>query len=381
MPKALVIGAGIGGLAAGIALRRAGLEVEIFERADAIHEAGAGISLWANAIDALDSLGVGDAIRSASVPYAAAGLRSWRGPVLSSISTDELRRAFTMPVIVLHRADLLAALRDAFGTSRIRFGRRCVRVEQAATGVSAELDEGRSAGGDLLIGADGLRSVVRASVHGEARPRYAGCTAWRSVVEFDAGRVHATETWGRGSVFGQVPISAGRVYWYATKNVPEGEPRSANERARLLELFRGWHAPIEALIEAADEATILRHDIYDRPPVATWGRDRVTLLGDAAHPMTPYLGQGGCQALEDAVALGRSLRDQTDVAAALRSYEAERVGRANMFVRRSRLVARIAQLEHPIAVGIRNTLMKLSNPRAQAKRLARMIDPGVRHRT
>jgi 2-polyprenyl-6-methoxyphenol hydroxylase-like FAD-dependent oxidoreductase len=168
-------------------------------------------------------------------------------------------------------------------------------------------------------------------------------------------------------------MSGGRVYWFATQNVPAGEPRSGNEKARLLARFGGWHPPIRELIAAAREDEILRNDLYDRPPLARWGQGRITLAGDAAHPMLPFLGQGGCQALEDAVALGDALGATADVPAALRQYERLRLPRANMFVRRSRLAGRIAQLEHPLGVGIRNALMRRASPAAQARQLARMI--------
>jgi 2-polyprenyl-6-methoxyphenol hydroxylase-like FAD-dependent oxidoreductase len=382
---ALIIGAGIGGLAAGIALRHAGVEVDVFEQADGPRDAGAGISLWANAIHALKALGLQRSIECASLTYAAGGLRSWRGTILASLPVDELQRLFQPPVIVMHRADLLAALLEAFGKARVHTAARCVAIHQNEGEVTAVFADGRHVQGDLLIGADGLHSVVRAQLHGARRPRYAGCTAWRAVVPFDAQTVLPGESWGRGSVFGQVPMPAlrerresngpgGRVYWYATRNAPEGG-RSPDEKAELRRLFRGWHEPIAALIEAADPATILRNDIYDRPILDVWGQGRATLLGDAAHPMMPFLGQGGCQALEDAVVLGTCLRESGDVPAALREYEARRVPRANRFVWMSRRAGRIAQLQNPLAVALRNRLVSLVNPSAQARRLARLIEP------
>ena len=376
MSRAIVIGGGIGGLAAAIALRHSGVDVVVYERAAEMEETGAGLSLWANAIRALDRLGLGHIVASASTEYAVAGLRAWNGEGLATISMDELRSAFGVPVVIVHRAELLRALVASVEPSNLRLGRRCIRIHQDATTVSAEFESGERAEGDFLVGADGLHSVVRAALHGAHPPRYAGCTAWRSVVRV-AIDVPATETWGYGSVFGQVPMGGGRVYWYATENVPEGERSGADEKRRLLDRFRGWHAPIESLIDAADEATILRNDIYDRPPLSHWGHGRVTLLGDAAHPMMPFLGQGGCQALEDAVVLGRTLRGAPAVAPALRAYEAGRIPRSNMFVRRSRAVGRIAQLENPVAVFLRNRLVGLANPRAQARQIARMIEvPG-----
>jgi 2-polyprenyl-6-methoxyphenol hydroxylase-like FAD-dependent oxidoreductase len=371
MVKAVVVGAGIGGLAAGIALQRAGLEVEVFERAEKLQDVGAGISLWANAIHALAELGVSDALRSLSFPYSMGGLRTADGTTLVSVSMTELERKVGIPIVVLHRADLLAMLLDAFGPERVHLGSRCIGLHQDAAGVVVEFADGSNTRADLLVGADGLHSIVRAALHGNQKPRYAGCTAWRAVVPFDVQAVKATESWGLGSVFGQVPMSGGRVYWYATKNGPEGE-RGVNEKRELLRLFRGWHAPIEQLIEAAEESIILRNDIYDRPVLKWWGKERVTLLGDAAHPMTPYLGQGGCQALEDAVVLGKCVRAHNQIESALHAYETQRIPRANALVKRSRLIGRIAQLQQPLAVRMRNAAFRLVSPRVQANELSRM---------
>jgi len=370
--RALVVGAGIGGLAAAIALRRAGLEVEILEQAPDLREIGAGISLWANAIHALDALGVGDAIRAASVPYAVGGLR-WRdGTTLASASVEELTAALGTPVIVMHRADLQSALLAAVPRSLIRLGARVARLEHDARRVAIVLDGGEVVSGDLIVGADGLHSVCRAALFGDEPARYDGCTAWRAVVPFDTSLVRASETWGGGTLFGQVPINRNRVYWYAATNAAPGG-RSPHPKQELLQLFAGWHAPIADLIEAADDAQVLRNDIFDRPPVRRWSAERVTLLGDAAHPMTPFLGQGACQAIEDAVVLGACLGGATDVAAALRDYERRRVPRANAFVMRSRRAGQVARLRNPLLVAVRNALLKRVSPAFQARQLAAMI--------
>ncbi len=371
--KALITGAGIGGLTAAIALRRAGIEVEVYERASRLAEVGAGISLWANAIACLSALGLGDEILRSSVAYDGAGLRTPDGARVGSVSVEHLKRRFPVPIVVLHRAELMDVLHQAFGTANLHLGKALVAFRDDGGGVHAEFSDGTSARGDFLVGADGLRSQVRSTIHGDRPPRYAGCTAWRGVVSVTQLPVEATETWGRGNIFGQVPMSGGRSYWYATQNGPPGG-KNADERAALLNLFGEWHPPIPALLEAADPASILRNDIYDRPPLRWWGRGRVTLLGDAAHPMTPYLGQGGCQAIEDALALARALASGKIVEDALRAYEAERIPRTTMFVKRSNAVGRMAQAANPVLVALRNAVLRRVPPRLQTAGVIGMVE-------
>jgi 2-polyprenyl-6-methoxyphenol hydroxylase-like FAD-dependent oxidoreductase len=370
--RAIVIGAGIGGLAAGIALARAGIDVDVFERADDLQEVGAGLSLWANAIHALDVLGLGETIRTFSAAYAVAGIRTMSGAILTS-PTPDLERRLGAFCVVMHRVDLQEVLMKALGTEHVHLAARCERFQEDAAGVTAEFSDGRRARGDVLIGADGLHSIVRSQLHGRRPPRYAGYTAWRSVVPFETAQVRASESWGFGTRFGLVPMRGHRVYWFATENTAEGG-RKPDEKAHLLRLFRGWHDPIQALLEATPGSAILRNDIYDRPALRKWGTGRVTLLGDAAHPMTPNLGQGACQAVEDAVVLAQCLQRQPDPLAALRQYEARRIPRTNKLVTQSRRVGMVAQWRHPAAVYCRNALLRHVSPQAQARQLERIIN-------
>ena len=179
--RAIVIGAGIGGLATGIALRRAGLQVNVFERAGELNEVGAGISLWANALHALDKLGVGPAIAAASDAYEAAGLRSWDGRTIVNISFDDLQRTVGVVCVVMHRAELQSVLLSALGRETVSLNAHCEHVQQDGDGVEAQFADGRRVRGDVLIGADGLYSVVRSALHGPEPPRYSGYTAWRAV--------------------------------------------------------------------------------------------------------------------------------------------------------------------------------------------------------
>lgn len=372
--RVLVVGGGIGGLAAAIGLRRAGVEATVFERADALREVGAGLLVGANGLRALAELGVGDAVRAQSVPGIVGGFYTSAGRPLATISFDRLTQLVGEQSLVMHRADLLAILRDALPADAVRLGAACEAVEQDDAGVTLRLAGGSAERGDALVGADGLRSAVRAALFDDAPPRYAGYTGWRGVASFPHDELLPGELWGRGARFGMAPMSGGRVYWFATSNRPAGAPDAPiGRRAELLELLRGWHPSVTALVAATDEAAILRHDIYDRPPIARWAAGRVALLGDAAHAMTPNLGQGACQALEDAVVLARCLAAPGDVPAALRAYERARVPRANALVLQSRRVGAVGQWSNPLACAGRDALARLLLPVVIERQLRQTI--------
>jgi len=365
--RAILIGGGIGGLAAATALQQAGLEVAVYERASELCEVGAGLILWPNAMKALGMLGLAVAVRRASRASGGAELLTWRGErLLEAFPRKLLESEFGEPAAAIHRAELLAVLLQAVGDGVVYLGARCVGYRQDRTGVAALLEDGREVEGDLLIGADGLRSVIRGQLLGETRLRYAGYTAWRGVVPFTLDRDTWFESWGAGARFGAGALSRGRVYWYATANLPEGAPDGpAGRKRELLERFRGWHAPIPALLEATDEAAILRNDLYDRKPLTRWSDGRVTLLGDAAHPTTPNLGQGACMALEDAVVLAGCLREREEILAGLRDYEIRRRPRTSAIVRESRRVGWIGQWESPAACRLRDALLRRTPARVR----------------
>jgi 2-polyprenyl-6-methoxyphenol hydroxylase-like FAD-dependent oxidoreductase len=360
--KALIIGGGIGGLAAAIALHHAGLEVVVCERANELREVGAGLALAPNALKALERLGLRAPVEAAAVAIERAEIRTWRGDLLAAFPAGEISQSVGAPTVCLHRAELQALLAGALDPDTLRLGRKCVRVEQTPEGVTACFEDGQQARSDFLIGADGLHSVVREQVPGRTPLRYAGYTAWRGIAIMErTGAVAraSCESWGRGARFGFVPLDLKRVYWFATMNAPEGGDES-DRRHPLLKRFAGWHDPIPALLEATEEAAILRNDVYDRDPAVRWGEGRITLLGDAAHPTTPNLGQGACQALEDAVVLARWMRRELDGTTALRGYETERMPRTRRIVEQSRRLGALGQWEQPWACWLRDLLTRIT---------------------
>ena len=370
--KVIIAGGGIGGLTAAIALQRRNIEVEVFERSPELREVGAGISLWPNAMKALRKLGLGDALDPLSHANSESFLRTSTGAILSRTPAGAWEQRFGSGMVVFHRAELLHTLAQAVGPSALHLDHACEGFESDPDGVTVRFTNGSTVRGDALIGADGLHSAVRTALGHRTPPRYSGYTAWRGIPTFPHDKLMPGETWGSGKRFGIVPVQGGRVYWYATANAPESG--SASLPQSPLELFRNWHDPVEALIRATPESYILRNPIYDRDPIPEWGRGRITLLGDAAHPMTPNLGQGACQAIEDALELAAALtRPSLSVEQSLRAYESRRMNRTKSVVLTSRRIGNLGQLESAPLCFLRNLALRLTPVSATLNNLAPIV--------
>jgi 2-polyprenyl-6-methoxyphenol hydroxylase-like FAD-dependent oxidoreductase len=371
--RALIAGAGIAGLAAGIALRRAGLEVEIFERTNELHEIGAALGIWPNGTAALQALNVG--IRA--LPVVALAVRTWRGGPLTTVPVSALKERYGSPMLIVHRADLQAGLSAAFGPAGIRFKSEVVSFADEEDRVHLTLRSGDNAEGDLLVGADGLRSAVRRQLLDDGPPIYQGSTIWRGLVASGGMNLAPGQglSWvGRGAEFLAFHLAGDRIYWSGVGKASEGEHiRPNGHKGDLLDRFGDWEKLVPELITATEERDILRNDMYDRPPARRWTDGKVALIGDAAHPMTPNAGQGACQALEDAVALGECLAMQSSVAHALREYEHQRLPRANRVVKVARRSTRAAQLDNGLLCAMRDASGKLLSRLPEAL-LLRMFD-------
>jgi 2-polyprenyl-6-methoxyphenol hydroxylase-like FAD-dependent oxidoreductase len=365
-PRAVVIGAGSGGLAAAAGLAAAGWEVTACERATSLEPVGAGLALAPNGLRALDAIGAGDDLRALAVPQELGARRPDGRWLLRSTSGQMVADRFGDSVTLVPRAALIDALASRVPDGVISLGTEVTRVEpgQGGPGGPAALVV-TSAGeltADLVVAADGIGSSVRTALFPDhPGPRYAGFTAWRLLTPPVSGPVPMSETWGRGTVFGVMPLADGRVYCYATALVPAGT-RAADEQAELVRRFGSWHEPIPQLLAAVGPGDVLRHDVFElAEPLPSFHRGRVALLGDAAHPMTPNLGQGACQALEDAAVLAALTTGAgpADVGARLTRYSAARLPRTTEIVRWSHRAAAMANMTSRPAVALRNGLTRV----------------------
>ena len=366
----IIAGGGIGGLSAAIALRRAGFEAQVFERAPELREVGAGISLWPNATRQLRRLGVLHEVVRRGFAFRRGAIRSRTGRVLMTMEFG----GDDAPSVLIHRAALHSALAEALPAWAVTTGATAGDFVDAGDHVRVSFGGVGEVEGAALVGADGLRSTVRRRLLDDGEPVYRGYPVWRGVADDAAGLPgtdELTESLGAGLRFGIVPIGGGRVAWWATANEPAGaDDGEEGAQAKLLRLFHSWHAPVPQLIAATPAAAILKNDACDRPPARRWGRGRVTLLGDAAHPTTPNMGQGGCMAIEDGAVLANALVRHAEIPAALREYERRRFRRVAGIVRQSLLYGQVAQWERPAAVRLRDALFRLI-PDAVSRRAMR----------
>jgi 2-polyprenyl-6-methoxyphenol hydroxylase-like FAD-dependent oxidoreductase len=375
--KAIIVGGGIGGLSAAIALRQNGCEVEVYERAPAIREVGAGISLWANAVKILDRLGVGAEIRARKEESGSGALRNKAGTVLSRMRFDELERICKAPMIFIHRAELIDVLKRAIPDEAVHLGAELQSFEAGANGVAVSFADGRSARGDILMAADGLRSRVRLKLFPNTPPRYAGYSSFRAICTYPHEKAGDAwgETWGRGVRFGLIPMSHNRIYWFLARNAAEGVALTPAQRKDIaVQAATGWHAPVPDVIGATAPDAIIQADIHDIDAPRTFHSGRVVLLGDAAHAMQPNLGQGACQAIEDAFVLAKCLKEKQEIAAAFAAYDKLRVEHTRAVIREAHKFGRVCQLSNPLACWLRDIAVRCTPAKMSLRPLIRFAE-------
>ncbi|WP_233528570.1 FAD-dependent monooxygenase [Antrihabitans stalagmiti] len=356
--KAIVIGAGIGGLTTAIALRERGIGVEILEAAPQLRTTGTGLGLGPNAVAVLAALGIDLADGSVGQVLEQFELRTDKGKLMRQLPIRDIVTELGAPFVNLHRNELIAVLRAAAGDVAITFGAAVERYDVTVDGVSVTCADGRTASADVLIGADGIRSVVRAQrAGGEAINEY-GYVCWLATIPFEHEHLttgYAGHYWGRGQRFGLIDIGGGNAYWWGTKNLGIVGSRSwQGSTADVLAAYDGWASEVTDVIAATPDSAVVAVPAQDRSFVDTWGEGPVTLVGDAAHPMLTSLAQGAGSAIEDGYVLAHCLAATADPTLALRRYEDARRERTRTLVANSRRLSRIEQIDNPVASTLRN---------------------------
>ncbi|QUH01544.1 FAD-dependent monooxygenase [Saccharopolyspora erythraea] len=325
--RAIIVGGGVGGLASAVALHREGWEVEVHERAPRISGPGNALTLWADAQEALDELGIGDAVRARSPLHEHFELRRPDGRVVTSVDVGGEGEGPSPRVLT--RSSLMRLLLD--------------ELPAGAVHTDSDIDPhvALSAECDVLVGADGVHSRIRTALFPASQPRYMGCIAWRGTADVDTA-FHG-QTWGPGRKFGVVPVEDEPAQWFACLTAP-ADYRLGAHHQELRSLFAGWHDPIPRIIEATPESEIVRDEVCQLAPAPeTFAVDNAVLVGDAAHAMTPDLGQGACQALIDAVTLAACLRGADDPGQALADYDRARRRPTRRMATASRVLNRISR--------------------------------------
>jgi 2-polyprenyl-6-methoxyphenol hydroxylase-like FAD-dependent oxidoreductase len=375
VPRVLVIGAGIGGLTAGLALRRASIDNAIFERARAVRDlqVGHGLTLWPNSTRILGTLGALEAVEGVAARIEQMEFRDVRGRRIVSHPAGAVAREIGAPTLGLRRSELHRALFDVIGEDAVEFGAECVGIDQDDGGVTARFSDGRTEHGDVLLAADGVQSTIRAHLYGDA-PTPTGNVEMHGTVptppEVPSGVYR--QIWGPGAKFGFYPVRDATC-WYCT--VKASDPRfvdQAGRREAIRARVATYPPPTVSLIDGESEHPITRAVLAVRDLSKPWVQGRVALLGDAAHAMAPHLGQGAGQAIEDALVLADCLHANGDVAAALHAYEERRKPHVRGIAKQSRILGKALVLENALAHSIWRNAVRLSWPPIGSKQYVKI---------
>ena len=363
MVQIAIIGGGIGGLTAALALQQSGFQAEVFEQAPILLDVGAAIAIWPNAMRVLDHLHVGDTILKYGGVVAELRWMDQNGFLLNRVRISDGKT----PAVALHRSDLQRTLRQALPQSAIHLGHTIVGYKQRGDKMIVTFANGNAVEADFMIGADGVHSRVRSQFINDGDPLNRGYTIWRGTSPITPQEIPPAtgiEFYGRGKRFGVGPVGLGRTGWWASANTDHTD--------QLTDLFAGWYRPVVELIEATPPSSVLKTVATDRDPNKRWGTGRMTLLGDAIHPTTPNLGQGGCLSMEDALVLTRCFEKYGASDDALRNYERLRYPRTATLTKVSRYYGNVGQWENVWARALRKTLLSLA-PEALAQRLMQTV--------
>jgi 2-polyprenyl-6-methoxyphenol hydroxylase-like FAD-dependent oxidoreductase len=371
--KPLIIGAGIAGLTLGISLRHRGMEAEICEAAPELHPIGAGIWMAPNAMRVFGRLGLAQPIIEAGAEVERVALLDSNLREISSSSLARAREKFGYAIVAIERAELHRILFDGFGSGCLHLGKRLVSIDNHFAAPTAVFEDGISLSAPFVIGADGIHSTARKLIRPSAQPRRTGQLCWRGLTNFDLPREFrrsTVEIWSATSRMGIADIGHGRAYWFlVSSRIEAARPRPSDPTAELLEIVKEYAGPSRDLIRATPGSVISEIELTDLPPRLPWSAGNVCLIGDAAHPTTPNMGQGGAQAVEDGWILARCLAEYREPAQAFHAFETARFKKVKSVVNSS---SRFGAFVHSGWPRLRNFLFRLAPERLTMAAMERL---------
>ena len=372
-PSIAIIGGGIAGLTTAIALQKIGFQPIVFESAPQIKTLGAGLLLAANAMKGFERIGIADKIIPAGQQLSQFSILDQQGKSISEADSKALSERYGLHNFAIHRADLHQVLMHELKDIPLKTGKKATHFTQNIDDVTVHFEDGSQHTTQYIIVADGIHSAIRQKLMPESTPRYAGYTCWRAVVDNPGLTLKsATETWGAAGRMGIVPLANNKIYWFLCINAPQGDlTMKSYKTVDLIARFKDYHTPIPQLLQATRDEQLIWSDIIDLKPIQKYAFGRVLLLGDAAHATTPNMGQGACQAIEDAaVLLDECEKMQGNFAPVFQNFERRRLQRTHTIVNRSWSIGKVAQWTNPVLIGLRNRAFRLIPPSVNERQMA-----------
>ncbi len=369
--KIVIVGGGIGSLTTALALKQNGQEVTVYESATAIKPVGAGIVMANNAMQVFDKLGVRKKIESAGHKISKVKITDAQLNTISASDLTKFENKYGVYNVAIHRAELQNILAEETGFQNIQLSKRLLKIEQDKS-FKLTFDDNTSINADIVIGADGIKSTARNQLFGTGTIRDSKQRCWRGVTESDwisKYNHEAFEAWGKGKRFGFVKISAKKVYWFAVIN-----ESLRKDNASITELFKDFHPDIVKIISETPSDKIVYNDIIDLQPIHQWQKGKVCLTGDAAHATTPNMGQGACQAVEDAYVLGKLFGQGKSAEEVFAQYEKLRMEKAHFIVNTSWTIGKVAHFQNSLAIWLRNSLVKAMPKSANEKQMDKVFN-------
>jgi 2-polyprenyl-6-methoxyphenol hydroxylase-like FAD-dependent oxidoreductase len=371
-----IIGGGIAGLTTAIALNKTGIKTIVFEAASDIKAIGAGLGLGANAMIAFDRLGIKDEVMQSGRVLPFFSVYDQQGKLITRTESARLSARYGVDNFTIHRAELHQLLLSKLDAQTVHTNKKVIDIEQKENSILVKFQDGSSHETEYLIAADGIHSPIRTKLLPDVEPRYSGYTCWRAVIDnTNLNLSESSETWGTPGRFGIIPMANRKIYWYACINAKHHDTRFNTYTSNdLLNHFKDFHAPIPAILKETKDEHLLWNDIIDVKPINQYAFNNIVLIGDAAHATTPNMGQGACQAIEDAVVLANELTKNTDITQAFKHFEVRRIKKAHFITNRSWTIGKVAQLENEFLAQLRNFTFRMIPSAVKEKQFKMLYD-------